>query len=102
MMSTPNPAWRQISTPPGNRALNTPDDTRILIDANAAAERASISVRFLAKLTSEGAVPSRLIGRRRLYSVAELSAWVDLGCPTEPGSADRVSAHVLSLRGGGR
>jgi hypothetical protein len=49
-----------------------------------------IGERLLAELTASRAIPSRKINSRRLYSPAELSQWIDAGCPTEPDAAARL------------
>ena len=45
-------------------------------------------------LTNCKAIPSRKIGKSVRYAPAELAAWVACGCPTEPGSAERVRREV--------
>lgn len=62
----------------------------MLIDAKVAASALGIGERTLWSLTNRDAVPSRRIGRLVRYCPAELRAWIDVGCPTEPGSANRV------------
>jgi len=58
---------------------------RLLIGAREAARLLGIGERLLAELTSDGSLPSRKIGARRLYSVAELDAWIARGCPRRRG-----------------
>lgn len=65
---------------------------RLLIDAQSAAAMLGISARTLWSLTNCRAIPCRRVRRRVLYSLSELEDWVASGCPTEPGSADRLGA----------
>lgn len=51
-------------------------DGNLLVDRVRAAKMLSISVRLLADLTQRGAVPCVRIGRRVLYSVKALEAWI--------------------------
>ena len=55
----------------------------IMLDAVSAAELLAISPRTLATLTARGAVPSVLLGSRRLYSLVALREWAGEGCPTQ-------------------
>lgn len=66
----------------------------LLIDAKAAARVLALGSRTLWTLTKCNAVPARRIGRAVRYCPAELRAWIALGCPTEPGSAERVRKAV--------
>ena len=68
--------------------------TALLIDAKAAARLLALGARTLWTLTKCNAVPSRHIGRSVRYCPGELRAWIAAGCPTEPGSADRVRKGV--------
>lgn len=86
--SAPAPASR------GGVEANRLQDTRLLIDAKAAAEQLAIGSRTLWSLTKCNAIPSRRIGRAVRYCPAELRAWIDAGCPTASGSADRVRKEV--------
>jgi excisionase family DNA binding protein len=74
--------------------------TTLLIDAKAACEILAIGRRTLWSLSASNAIPSHHIGRARRYSPAELKTWVRLGCPTAPGSAERVRAAMR--KGGAR
>lgn len=65
--------------PPSHPATPPPD--ALLIDSKQAAALLGISPRKLFGLTSEGVVPHRKIGRCVRYSLAELKAWVERGCP---------------------
>jgi excisionase family DNA binding protein len=47
-----------------------------LLSAEETARYLNVSARTLASLTSEGIVPSLTIGRRRLYPLDRLDAWV--------------------------
>ncbi len=62
----------------------------LLVKPRDAAAMLGIGERTLWGLTKCGAVPSRRIGRAVRYSVSELRAWLDAGCPTEPGAADAI------------
>ena len=70
----------------------------LLIDADEAASELSVGARTLWSLTKCGAIPSRKIGRSVRYSPVELRAWIAAGCPTEPGSAERVRKAVRNGR----
>jgi predicted DNA-binding transcriptional regulator AlpA len=65
-----------------------------MIDAKATCEAIHIGKRKLWELTNCNAIPCRRIGRSVRYVPAELQAWIDCGCPTEPGSAERVRKAV--------
>lgn len=73
---------------------NTLEHTPLLIDAKAAAAMLALGARTLWTYTNCRAIPSRKIGRAVRYCPAELRAWVDAGCPTEPGAAERVRRGV--------
>lgn len=66
----------------------------LLIDAKAASLALSIGSRRLWELTDCGAIPCRRIGRLVRYSPDELAAWVDAGCPTEPGAGAAIREAV--------
>lgn len=68
--------------------------TQLLIDTKAAAAMLALGTRTLWTLTKCNAIPSRHIGRSVRYCPSELRAWISAGCPTEPGSADRVRKGV--------
>lgn len=54
----------------------------LLVDATAAAEACDLCERTWRSLDAQGLVPEPIkVGRRRLWSVEELGAWVRLGCP---------------------
>lgn len=72
----------------------------LLIDAKAACVVLSIGERKLWSLTKCRAIPSRKIDRAVRYCPDELKAWVDAGCPTTAGAAERVLAAMR--KGGGR
>jgi predicted DNA-binding transcriptional regulator AlpA len=69
-------------------------DGPLLIDAKAARAMLSIGERRLWLLTNCNAIPSRRIGRSVRYAPTELRAWIAAGCPTEPGSAERILREV--------
>jgi excisionase family DNA binding protein len=50
---------------------------RLLVDAPEAARLLSISLRLLWTYTADGRIPSVRIGRRVLYPVAKLRAWLE-------------------------
>lgn len=50
--------------------------------------------RTLWRHTKTRAIPANWIGRSVRYSPAELRAWVEAGCPTEPGAGERVRKGV--------
>lgn len=62
----------------------------MLIDSKQAASMLGIAPRTLDKYRHLGAIPSLLIGTARRYRVAELMAWIDAGCPTDPDAGDRI------------
>lgn len=49
----------------------------VLVNVGEAAKRLSISPRTLWKLTKDGAIKARRVGKRVLYSVAELKRFAD-------------------------
>ncbi len=69
----------------------------VLITPPEAAEILAIAERTLAKYTASGAVPSRKLGSLRRYVRAELTAWIDAGCPMEPGAGEAIRQR---MRGG--
>ena len=89
---TPESA-RSLAGDPGG-TFDSQDHMPLLIDADEAASELSLGARTLWSLTACRAIPSQRIGRSVRYSPAELRAWVTAGCPTEPGSADRVRKAV--------
>jgi len=64
---------------------------RLLLTGPAASALLSMSLRRLTQLTTMGAVPSVKIGRSRRYCPQQLAEWVRVGCPTEPGAAERIT-----------
>lgn len=66
----------------------------LLIDAKATQLTLHLGERRLWELTNCKAIPSYKIGKSVRYSPSELAAWIACGCPTEPGSADRVRKAV--------
>ena len=86
-------AARQLAGNAGSTSDGS-HDTRLLIDAKAAAKQLDIGARTLWSLTNRGAIPSRRIGRSVRYSPGELEAWIKLDCPTEPGAAELVRKAV--------
>ena len=78
--------------------VNSADHMPLLIDADEAAAELSLGARTLWSLTKCKAIPSRKIGRSVRYSPVELRAWIAAGCPTEPGSAERVRKAVRNGR----
>ena len=75
-----------MSTPENTEALRSTEP--LLVTVGEAASLLSISERKLGELTRTRAVPSRRIGRVVRYSPQELAHWIELGCPTAPGSWD--------------
>jgi excisionase family DNA binding protein len=47
-----------------------------VLDRHGAANYLSLGLTTLAELTATGSVPSLRVGRRRLYRVADLDAWL--------------------------
>lgn len=93
----PDPAARQSAPQPGSKRGGkecTSDVTPLLIDSKAAATRLNISPRTLWSLTRCDAIPHRRIGALLRYCPEELSVWIAMGCPTNPGSASRVRREV--------
>lgn len=58
------------------------NDARLLVGACDAAVMLSISQRTLWAMTQAGTIPFRRLGRRVLYSPADLAAWIAAGCPS--------------------
>jgi excisionase family DNA binding protein len=71
-----------------------PVSLRLLVESKAVCEALSISRRKLGDLTRVEAIPSHRIGRSVRYAPTELQAWIDAGCPTDPGAADRIRKPV--------
>jgi excisionase family DNA binding protein len=70
-----------------------------LIDAKRAAELLDISKRTLWTLSASNAIPSVRIGKKlRRYQLSHLNEWIRQGCPTAPGSGDRVRRSIDSRR----
>jgi excisionase family DNA binding protein len=61
-----------------------------LLDYQAAAERLGVSVRYLRQLVARGAIARRRLGRRVMFSEADLDAYV---------ATTRVQAHYPALAG---
>jgi predicted DNA-binding transcriptional regulator AlpA len=53
-----------------------------------------LSDRTISELISTDSLPHRRCGRALLFLPDELRAWMDQGCPTDPGAADRVRAAM--------
>lgn len=87
--ASPSKTARQLAGDAGGKSRQD-HDTQLLIDAKAAATILALGARTLWTLTKCGAVPVRRIGRSVRYCPAELRGWIAAGCPTEPGSADRL------------
>jgi excisionase family DNA binding protein len=77
----------------------TPSPPPLLLYMPETATRLRLGERTVWRLAKCNALPSVMIGRSRRFSPIELDAWISLGAPIEPGSADLVRA---SLRKGGR
>ena len=70
----------------GERAAAEP----LLIDIKRASEMLGLSPRRIWGLEKCNAIPSRRVGRRLLFSPAELRNWIWAGCPVAPNSADAI------------
>ncbi len=66
----------------------------VLIDTRQAASMLGIAPRTLDKYRNLGAIPSVLIGTARRYRVADLMAWIDAGCPTDPNAGAQIREGV--------
>lgn len=91
----------QAAPKPGSKwgsGLNHEHRTELLIDTHEALRRLCIGERTLWSLVKRGAIPSRKVGRSVRFAPAELAAWVEAGCPTEPGAA----ARIVGRKGVGR
>jgi hypothetical protein len=53
----------------------------LLVDLRRAAELTSLSERSLRRYADLGLAAARRVGRRLLFSMADLKAWVATGCP---------------------
>lgn len=82
-------AARTLTGSTGGKNVH-PDHTALLIDAKSASVMLSLGTRTIWSLTKCNAIPSHRIGRAVRYCPAELRAWIDDGCPTDPGAAERV------------
>ena len=71
----------------GTTYMPPSETNRLLLSAREAALSLGISQRTLATLTKSQVVPCRRLGRRVLYSVKELQAWIDGGCQKMPDSS---------------
>ena len=66
----------------------------LLVDAREAARLCGLSRSSWLALRAQGRVPRSIrLGRRVLWSTAELSAWVDAGCPVRDVWEARTRAH---------
>lgn len=76
----------------------------LLVNIDEAAALLGVCTRTVWSLARCEALPSRRIGRRLLFSPAELEAWVAAGAPTAPGSAVQIQAasSAASAHPGGR
>ena len=64
----------------------------LLVDSHGAARMCGVAERTWRKLDRQGHVPRAVsIGRRRLWAVASLRKWTELGCPAR---------HELEMRRG--
>lgn len=93
MTTHPTNSARTLAGSTGGKQ-QTHEYTPLLIDAKTARVLLCMGERRLWELTNCRAIPSRKIGKSVRYSPAELEAWVAAGCPTDPGSADRVMAAI--------
>lgn len=89
MSDSPRESARTLAGSTGGKKRDS-EHTALLIDAKAAAVMLAVGPRTLWKLTKCNAVPARRIGRSVRYCPTELRGWIAAGCPTEPGSAERV------------
>lgn len=89
-----NDQAKRLTNLNANSSYESPAPIPALINAREAAAMLAIGARSLWSYTKCHAIPSRKIGRSVRYVPAELLEWVDMGCPTDPGAADRVRASV--------
>jgi excisionase family DNA binding protein len=61
---------------PNRRPRRHPDLPPAVLDRPGAANYLGLGLTTLAELTGTGAVPSFRVGRRRLYRLADLDAWL--------------------------
>lgn len=59
-----------------------------------AARLTGLGERTVWRLTNMNALPHRRCGRALLFVPAELKAWVNSGCPSDAGAAERVRASM--------
>lgn len=76
--------------PDANAPVAPPPAAPLLIGAKAAQALLGLGERKLWVLSNCRAIPSHKIGKSRRYAPSELQAWISAGCPTAPGSADRI------------
>jgi predicted DNA-binding transcriptional regulator AlpA len=73
----------------------------LLVPEATAAAIVGLSSRKLWELTACGAIPRRKIGAAVRYYIPELEGWISAGCPTAPGSGERI-VRDLRRAGGAR
>lgn len=87
-----NPAPEPGSTTGGH--WKSTQHIPVMIGPKEAAAILAIGTRTLSTHTKTGAIPSRKLGALRRYVVRELHAWIDEGCPTEPGAGEAIRAKL--------
>ncbi len=66
----------------GQRTTATPAVTKTLVDINMAAERLSVSPRFIRRPVAQRRVPYLKVGKFIRFDPVDLDAWLD-GCRVE-------------------
>lgn len=76
--------------PPITLAKQPGDEGMMLLSVAQTAKRLSLSERTINDLVKINAIPHKRIGRRVLFSVRELEAWIAIGTPDHPGAAEEA------------
>lgn len=63
-----------------------------------AARVLGLGERTVWSLVNRNAIPHHQCGRAKLFVPAELSAWIDAGCPADAGAAISIRAKMKSGR----
>lgn len=85
----PKPASRR-----GGETDTNQHTTMLIRGLAGGAQWLSLSEKFVWSLVNRNALPHRRCGRAILFVPDELTAWVQAGCPDEPGAAERVRATM--------
>jgi predicted DNA-binding transcriptional regulator AlpA len=74
---------------------NTPHTTPLMLRGiRAGCKLTGLGERTIWLLINRNSIPHRRVGRAIMFVPWEVEAWIDAGCPTEPGAGDRVRKAV--------